>query len=217
MLDFLNNLPVTLIGIVAFLFSISCHEFAHGYVAYRMGDNTAKINGRLTLNPIKHFDLFAVAFFVIFRFGWAKGVPINPNNFENPKHGMVYSALAGPVTNFILALVFGFIYALLCMIPFSAENIWYHITWYLALFSWQMITVNAMLAVFNLFPIPPLDGSKIFLAVLPEYWYFKILDYDRFMMIVSLIIVYTGVLDNFIFTGVDKLVEIIQKIVGVIL
>ena len=217
MQELLSNIPVILISLLAFLLSISCHEFAHGYTAYKMGDLTAKVNGRLTLNPIKHFDVFAVIFFVVFRFGWAKGVPINPNNFKNPKHGMVYSALAGPVTNVILAFLFAVVYGLLCKIPFADENILYHITYYSAVFSWQMISVNAMLAVFNLFPIPPLDGSKIFLAVLPENTYFRVLEYDRYMMIVSLIVVYTGVLDRFIFTGVDKLIMIIEKIVGVIL
>ena len=85
MQELLSNIPVILISLLAFLLSISCHEFAHGYTAYKMGDLTAKVNGRLTLNPIKHFDVFAVIFFVVFRFGWAKGVPINPNNFKNPK------------------------------------------------------------------------------------------------------------------------------------
>ncbi len=215
-MDF-SNIPVILIGLAAFLISISCHEFAHGFAAYRMGDYTAKNSGRLTLNPIKHFDMFAVLFFVVFRFGWAKGVPINPNNFKNPKHGMVYSALAGPVTNILLAFVFAFVYELLCGIPFKEENIIYHITYYFAVFSWQMVSVNAMLAVFNLFPIPPLDGSKIFLAFLPENTYFKVLEYDRYMMIISLIVVYTGILDTFIFTGVNKLIMMIENIVGVIL
>ena len=213
----LSNIPYILIGLVAFLLSISCHEFAHGYSAYKMGDYTAKLNGRLTLNPIKHFDAFAVIFFVLFRFGWAKGVPINPNNFKNPKHGMVYSALAGPVTNFILAFVFALIYGLIAKIPFAEKNALYYIAYYFAMFSWQMVSVNAMLAVFNLFPIPPLDGSKIFLALLPEDMYFKVLEYDRYMMIISLIVVYTGILDKFIFTGVDKLITIIETIVGVIL
>lgn len=212
-LDYIIGL---LISLVAFFLSISCHEFAHGYVAYKMGDPTAKLNGRLTLNPIKHFDLFSILFFVVFRFGWAKGVPVDSRYFKNQKHGMVYSALAGPVTNVLLAFIFTVILNLLYKMSFTSELI-FNIFKYIAMFCQYMISVNAMLAIFNLIPIPPLDGSKIFFAVLPENLYFKVLSYDRYMMIISLVLVYTGVLDKVVYTGVSNLVNLLSNFVGVFL
>ena len=101
----MSKVIATVISISAFLISVSCHEFAHGYVAFKLGDPTAKQSGRLTLNPMKHFDLISIMFFVVFRFGWAKGVPINPMYFKDRKKGMVMSALAGPLTNILLALI----------------------------------------------------------------------------------------------------------------
>ncbi len=210
-LDYIIGL---LISLVAFFLSISCHEFAHGYVAYKMGDPTAKLSGRLTLNPVKHFDLFSILFFVIFHFGWAKGVPVDSRYFKNQKHGMVYTALAGPVTNVLLAFIFTVILNLLFKISFKSELV-FEIFTYIATFCQYMISVNAMLAIFNLIPIPPLDGSKIFFAVLPERLYFKVLSYDRFMMIISLVLVYAGVLDRVVNTGVSNLISLLQNLVGV--
>jgi Zn-dependent protease len=210
----IENIIGIVISILAFLISVSCHEFAHGYSAYLMGDPTAKINKRLSLNPARHFDLFSILFFVIFHFGWAKGVPVDPRYFKNPKKGLVYSSLAGPLTNIVLAFISLIIFKLLLKISFTS-HVLYVIFTYIAMFFNYMISVNAMLAIFNLIPIPPLDGSKIFLAFLPEELYFKALSYDRYMMIVSLILVYTGVLDKFIFTGVNNLVNILERIVGV--
>lgn len=207
-----------IIGIVisasVFLLSVSCHEFAHGYSAYLMGDNSAKLSGRLSLNPLRHFDAFAVIFFLVFRFGWAKGVPVNPMNFKDRRKGMVYSALAGPLTNIFIMFISLIILKLIYKIPFRSE-VMYNIFYYIAVFFRYMVSVNAMLAIFNLFPMPPLDGSKIFFAVLPERLYFKALSYDRYMMIVSLLLVYSGVLDKFIFTGVDNLISLFDKLVGV--
>lgn len=215
MIDF-SYIIGLLISLVAFFISISCHEFAHGYIAYKMGDPTAKYSGRLTLNPVKHFDLFSILFFIFFRFGWAKGVPIDPRYFKNKKHGMVYSALAGPVTNIVLALVFTLFVELIYKMSFTSD-ILYQIFYYIHMFCQYMISVNAMLAIFNLIPIPPLDGSKIFFAVLPEDLYFKVLSYDKYMMIISLILVYVGALDRIVNQGVSNLVMILHKIVGVII
>ncbi len=209
-----QNIAGIIISIAAFLISVSCHEFAHGYLAYLMGDPTAKNSGRLSLNPVRHFDLFSILFFVIFHFGWAKGVPVDPRYFKSPKKGLVYSSLAGPLTNIILALISLVIFKLILKISFTSQVLLIIFT-YIAMFFNYMVSVNAMLAIFNLIPIPPLDGSKIFLAFLPENLYFKALSYDRYMMIISLILVYTGVLDKFIFAGVNNLVNILERIVGV--
>ena len=197
-----------IISIIAFLISISCHEFAHGYVAYLLGDPTAKNAGRLTLNPIKHFDLISILFFIVFRFGWAKGVPINPNYFKEKKMGMVLTALAGPFTNIVLAFVSAVV---LRFFPakVSANGVAYYFIMFAYYFFQYMLSVNTMLAIFNLIPIPPLDGSKVFFSVLPDKTYYKILSYDRFMLPVMLILVYTGVLDKIIINGSDNLSRIL--------
>lgn len=211
-----NYIIGLLISTVVFLLSISCHEFAHAYSAYKMGDPTAKYNGRLSLNPFKHFDLFGILFFLVFRFGWAKGVPIDSRYFKDRKKGMVLSALAGPVTNILLAFVSMIILHIIYRITFTSE-IWYRVFIYIAMFFQYMVSVNSMLAIFNFIPIPPLDGSKIFLAFLPENLYFKVLSYDRYMMIISLVLVYVGALDKLIQTGVNNLVTVLDRIVGVII
>ena len=198
-------LIVFVLSAVAFLLSISCHEFAHGFVAYKLGDPTAKLSGRLTLNPIKHFDWFAVIFFLVFRCGWAKGVPINPGYFKNPKRGMVYSSLAGPLTNVLLAFVSAVIFKF--VVPIYTTNEAVH---FLLSFLSQMIYVNCMLAIFNLIPMPPLDGSKIFFSVLPDRLYYKVMSYDRYMIIISLLLVYFGVLDNVIFNGTTNLIRVLD-------
>ena len=151
------------ISAVAFLISVSCHEFAHGYLAYKMGDPTAKFSKRLSLNPLRHFDLFGILFFLVFRFGWAKGVPIDPRYFKDKKKGMVYSALAGPVTNVILALISLVFLNFIYKINSTSEILFTVFTW-IAVFLVQMVSVNAMLAIFNLIPIYPLDGARILKA-----------------------------------------------------
>ncbi len=213
----MNLISVTaiIISIIAFLISISCHEFAHGYVAYLLGDPTAKNAGRLTLNPIKHFDLISIIFFLVFRFGWAKGVPINPNYFKEKKTGMVFTALAGPFTNILLAFIAS---VALSFFPerTSATGAAYYILVFSHYFFQYMLSVNTMLAIFNLIPIPPLDGSKVFFSVLPDRVYYKILSYDRFMLPILLILVYTGILDKIIMTGANNLAEILGNFAHVI-
>ena len=207
----ISKAVITLISIIAFLISVSCHEFAHGYVAYKLGDPSAKLSGRLTLNPIKHFDLLSIMFFAVFHFGWAKGVPINPVNFKDRKKGMVLSALAGPLTNVLIALIAAII---LQVYPksTSAGKIVFYILLYIKQFLYYLLSVNVMLAIFNLIPIPPLDGSKIFFSVFPERTYFRILSYDRYMLIILLILIYSGGLDRLINTGAENLLNIITML-----
>lgn len=215
--DFLLNYGIPFIlSILAFLFSISCHESAHGLAAYKLGDPTAKRSGRITLNPLKHFDLFAIIFFAVFRIGWAKGVPIDSRYFKDPKKGIVLSSLAGPVTNILLAFLSMIILKLIGLIPIHSQGVYLTLS-YVALLFRSMVSVNLMLAIFNLLPIPPLDGSKIFFSLLPERIYYRIMSYDRIMIFVALALVFFGAFDKLIQTGVGNLYNVLETIVNFII
>ncbi len=189
MADFLKNLDWTLVlSIIPALICIIFHELSHGYVAYRLGDNTAKEMGRLTLNPIKHIDILGLAAMVFVHFGWAKPVPIDPRNFKNPKRGMAITAIAGPLSNLLLAIVALFIYG--CLYPFSNSLIGYIIA-----DTFRIIAVFSIwLGVFNMLPIPPMDGSKFFFAIASDELYFKLMRYERYGMLIILFIALSGTL-----------------------
>jgi len=199
-----------LISVIPALLCITFHELCHGLVAYRLGDNTAKDAGRLTLNPIKHIDIMGLLMMIVFKFGWAKPVPVNMNNFKNPKSGMAITALAGPVSNIFLSVVFLFIYGLFYVSLSTAGNFGEILLKMLLTAAY----LSCALAVFNIIPIPPLDGSKVLFSLLPEREYYKLMRYERYGMILLLIIVVTGVLTSFLTTGVgwvfDKLFVIAQ-------
>jgi Zn-dependent protease len=152
-----------LFAIPSILLASTVHEYAHAWTAYKLGDATAKAEGRLSLNPLVHIDPIGALFMVLFRFGWSKPVPINEYNFDNPALGTGLTALAGPVSNLIMAVIASIIYNLL---PSSSIV--------LLLFLTTFIIVNISLMIFNLLPLPPLDGHKIVRALLParlrEYW-----------------------------------------------
>jgi len=168
-----------LIAIIPALICITFHELSHGFVAYKLGDDTAKSMGRLTLNPIKHIDKMGLLMMIAFRFGWAKPVPVNMRNFKHPKRGMAITALAGPVSNLVLSAFFlfflGFLYR-----PLTNAGTFGHV-------MIEMLDVTAYLsialAIFNLLPIPPLDGSKVLFSVLPNKTYFKLMRYEQYGMI----------------------------------
>ncbi|MFR5876745.1 MAG: site-2 protease family protein [Eubacterium sp.] len=170
------------------------HELAHGYAAYKLGDNTAKNQGRLTFNPIAHIDPIGMIMILVFGFGYAKPVPVNPRNFKNQKGGMALTALAGPVSNLIMAFVSIFIYYLLSAV-LTSYNLF---TALLLNFFYFSAYINVSLGVFNLIPIPPLDGSKILASVLPDRIYYKYMMYERYVMIALMVILFTGVLNRFI-------------------
>ncbi len=161
------------------VFAIVFHEVAHGWVAYRLGDPTAKAAGRLTLNPISHIDLFGTIIMPVllylatsgqFVFGYAKPVPINPYYFKNPKKGMAFTALAGPGVNLLLATIFAVLLrlALPAVEPLVPQNSWHQTIFPLALMFGYGVTINVALAVLNLIPVPPLDGSRIVYWLLPD-------------------------------------------------
>ena len=177
-----------LLNIIPAVICITLHELAHGLAAYRLGDPTAKNAGRLTLNPLKSLDITGLLAMVVFRFGWAKPVPVNMYNFQDPKKGMAITALAGPLMNFLIAIVFLFLYGLLFKPLVSGGAI--------AMSILQMLENTAFLSlalgIFNLIPVSPLDGSKIFFAFLPDDIYEKLMRVERYGMIILIVLALTG-------------------------
>lgn len=174
-----------------FLLALTVHEFSHGYLAWRMGDPTPKMLDRLTLNPLRHLDLMGTICFFLFKIGWAKPVPVNPGYFKNPRRDMIWVALAGPGANFLLAIASG-ITAKLVLLLVSLIPIF--ILWPLAQMIAASIWINIMLAVFNLVPIPPLDGSKILMGLLSPRAAASYARLEPFGFIIVLVLFYTGIL-----------------------
>ena len=173
------------------LITLTIHEYAHAYIAYKMGDFTASAMGRLSLNPLKHIDPIGFLMMIIIGFGWAKPVPINPRNFRNPKKGMAFSALAGPASNIIMAIIGSIVYAILLRIFFYRGN--YNTIAISALsFVSYFAQLNVWFAVFNLIPIPPLDGSRIVSYFLPPRLYYYYNYVERYGFIVLIIFIYAG-------------------------
>ncbi len=167
---------------LASLIALTVHEYSHGYAASRLGDPTARALGRLTLNPLKHIDPVGAVCMLVFRFGWARPVPINPRYFKKPKRDLAIVALAGPLSNIILSFIGGFLYSLLLSVfsGMSFTNAFMlEMCQNLLDFTFIFHYVNLGLAVFNLLPVPPLDGSRILNVILPERAYFKIMQYER--------------------------------------
>ena len=194
-----NGLSLELIiNLCVRVFIIFCvlpiHEFAHGFVAYKLGDNTARLKGRLTMNPLAHVDPFGALMVILVGFGYAKPVPVNIGNFKRGKRKqyMALTAFAGPVSNLIMATVFTFIYCLI-FYKFLGMN---ENMYYVALFCSIAAQINISLAVFNLLPIPPLDGSRILNAFLPDRIYFKIMQYERIIVLVIFALLFMNILDG---------------------
>lgn len=185
--------------------SLSIHEFAHGYAAYKLGDDTAKNMGRLNLSPMSHLDPIGAICLFLFGFGWAKPVPVNPNNFAygKRKSGMVWTSLAGPASNLVTAFLATFLlYVLDAFFP-TDGGFGTTVASVVVTLLYTLIFMNVGLAVFNFIPIPPLDGSKILNAVLPPRIYFKIMQYEQFGFIALLLIINLPIFSN-ILNGISN-------------
>ena len=196
-----------ILSIPGLLLALTFHEFAHGYVAYRMGDNTAKYQGRLSLNPIHHMDIIGTLCLLFFRFGWAKPVPVNQNNFYDRKKGIIFVSLSGPFANFILAFI---CYVILKLI--SPYYMMSKIASFFVEILASAVGMNIGLMIFNLIPIPPLDGSKVLMEFLPYNVRYKMYNLERYSSILLLILLYTGIISPILgFVG-DKILWLFDTI-----
>lgn len=200
--DFTPLLDILLSAVPA-LICITLHELSHGFVAYRLGDPTAKNAGRLTLNPIKHLDVFGFLMLVVAHVGWAKPVPVDMRYFQHPKRDMAITALAGPMSNFVITAVALLLYGFLFPLAYQAGRA--------AAIGMELLYLTAYLslglALFNLLPIPPLDGSKVLFSLIPDESYMKLMRYERYGMILLIILAYTGVTGSFLSVAIDTVFD----------
>lgn len=198
----------------AVLIALSMHELAHGLASYGLGDPTPKAEGRLSINPLRHLDPWGTIMLLFFHFGWAKPVSVDPRYYENPKADMAKVALAGPLMNFFVAFI-----ALLFMgltekynLPInSINNYIYTLLYYIAI-------IDIGLGLFNLIPIPPLDGSKVLMTVLPERYYFSYMRFEQFGMFFLLLLITFGAFDGFLVGArssvISGMLQIVNKLIG---
>jgi len=194
--DWIMTMIVSIPGI---LLAISMHECAHGYAAYFMGDKTAKYSGRLSLNPLRHLDPIGTLCMLFFRFGWAKPVPINSRNFKDSKKGIILVSLAGPLANFIIGFISTLILTLIlyCTSVFDIEVNVTLFRFLVDIFRYSAL-MNVGFMIFNLIPIPPLDGSKILMEFLPPRLRYQIYQYEQYFSIILIILVYAGFTAKFL-------------------
>lgn len=207
------------------LFSLGMHEYGHALISTFQGDPTPKKSGRLTLNPIKHLHPIGTVFMLLCGFGWAIPVPVNPRYYKDPKKGMALTGAAGPIVNLVIG-----VYALVTL----CQAVWFRETGFLAYLPlinkipvdiytaicdvlYITFYCNVMLAVFNLLPIPPLDGSRIIYAVLPTKYYFKVMQYERVIMLVLLLLLWTGAFTGAFEVVADNILRIVSTAVFKIL
>lgn len=190
----IHSMLGAILRVVAVLLCLTVHETCHGLAAYVLGDPTAKSRHRLSLNPLRHIDWLGLAMMFFVGFGWAKAVPVDPRYFKKPKEGMALTALAGPVSNFLLAVI-----------ALSGSKVIYlyasYSVWMELLFNFLLYTVAPLsigLGLFNLLPIPPLDGSKVLGAVLPDGLYFMLMRYERYGMFLLIALSYFGITSHLI-------------------
>jgi Zn-dependent protease len=198
-----DTITYIVLMIVPVLFSLSVHEACHGYAAYALGDPTAKDQGRLTLNPLKHIDIFGLAVLFITRMiGWAKPVPVDPRYFKNPRKDMLWVGLAGPASNLVLGLVFALL--LNYIGPLMKGTLFYPVKVMMEI----MVYINVGLAIFNLIPIPPLDGGRVIVGLLPEKMADSWAKIEPYGFIILLVLIFTKVVNFVIFPIIHRIVAI---------
>ncbi|WP_316896492.1 site-2 protease family protein [Pseudodesulfovibrio indicus] len=189
-----QDIQLYLIMAPGLLVALVFHEVAHGFVAYLLGDPTAKSAGRLTLNPLKHLDPIGTLAFFFVQFGWARPVPVNARYFKNPRKGMMYTAMAGPGVNFALAALFALAFHVMVAFGVSGQNPIYAVAYY-------AVFVNLILGAFNLLPIPPLDGSNVVAYFLPPQAAYKFMSLSRYGFIILIGIILLGRFTGFSLVG----------------
>lgn len=209
----------TLIYVVpAIIITVTLHELAHGWVSYKFGDPTPKLDGRLSLNPLHHLDPIGTIALLLVGFGWAKPVHIDPRYYKDAKTGIVWTAFAGPLMNFIIAFAAIFLFNLLLKLPVSifSSEIMTRIFIYLIYLMQYTALISLGQAIFNLIPLPPLDGSKILYGVLPDSVYFNIMKYENWLSLILFLVLFSGVLNGplvsirtIVFDGMNNLCALI--------
>ncbi|NLK97972.1 MAG: site-2 protease family protein [Epulopiscium sp.] len=201
-----NPILEILIKAPGILAGVTFHEFAHGLTAYLFGDKTPKKEGRLTLNPISHIDPIGLILLFFMNFGWARPIHTNPANFKSRKPAMLMVSLAGPIANLLVAIVSALILKLLYM-----YNIRYDLLYQILLYG---IYINIVLAIFNLIPIPPLDGSKILFNLIPPRTYFKIIQYEYILQVVLILLIFVGFIPMIINPIIMQIYNFLIKLGG---
>lgn len=202
--NILINVPITLIA-------LTMHEFAHGWVSKKQGDPTPEREGRLTLNPLAHLDFMGTILMIFTGFGWARPVGVNPMYYKDRKKGMALTALAGPMANFIMAFIAVILVVILELFGLRFSHnaaLLGTIAWILYIFAYR----NLCFMVFNLIPIPPLDGSKVLGMFIPNSAYYKILQYEQYAIILIMVMSLSGMFDRIIGGGVGLIMSFIQNI-----
>lgn len=202
-----------IVNLLVRIFIIFCvlpiHEFAHAFVAHKLGDDTARLSGRMTTNPLAHIDPFGALMILLAGFGYAKAVPVNIRNFKNRKVYMAVTALAGPVSNIIMAFIFTFLACLVNNFAVLEEG---SLVYYIIVFLLTASDINISLAVFNLIPIPPLDGSRILNVIIPDKYYYRIMQYERYIVIGIFALIIFNVLDTPIYYLTNLLSDLIYTV-----
>ena len=207
-LDF-GSLLSMVTRLAAVLLCLTVHESCHGLAAYALGDPTARREHRLSLNPLRHIDWFGLLMMFVAGFGWAKPVPVNPNYFKKPKQGMALTALAGPVSNFLLALLTLLAARIFCDVAAYSEA-----NQRILDFLLMVALLSIGLGLFNLLPIPPLDGSKVLFAVLPDRAYNQLMRYERYGMLLLFALVFFDVGSSAFSAAIEWVFELFRRIVG---